>query len=115
MRKQAILAAALVATATLVPAATAVSKPGLVLVTKRPFVVKGERFRAGERVTLTAMTAIGPRVVRVNAGPSGGFKVAFRLPNQPCSAPFVVRARGATAVATMKVALGLRCTPPPVD
>ena len=116
MSKHTLLLASLVAAVTLIPTAVAGSKPRLAVVTKRPLVVKGLRFHAGERVTVTAMTALGPRVIRVTAGSAGGFKVVFRLPNQPCAAPFVIRARDAKgAVATTTVAVVTPCTPPPVD
>ena len=94
---------------------SAAASPGLALVTKRPLVIKGMRFQPGERVTVTAMTAIGPRFVRVTAGSRGGFRVALQLPNQPCATPFAVRARGATGtVVTMALTVTIPCTPPPV-
>ncbi len=115
MSRRSTFAASLIATTTLIPVATAAPKPGLALVAKHPLVVKGMRFHAGERVTVTAMTAIGPRVARITAGGAGSFKLVFRLPDQPCAAAYVVRARGATGtVATMSVPAA-PCVPPPID
>ena len=74
------------------------------------------RFHSGERVTVTAMTPIGPRIARVTADGGGGFRVVLRVANQPCATPFAVRARGATGtVATLPVKITIACTPPPVD
>lgn len=116
MSKRATFAVSLAAAATAIPVAIAAPGPGLTLVTKQPLVVQGARFHVGERVTVTAMTSLGPRVVRVTVGNAGRFRVVFQLPKQPCAAPFAIRARGTTGtLATMSVTLGAPCTPPPVD
>jgi len=116
MSKRTFLATTLIAAVAAVPLASATTQPKLALVTKRPLVVKGMWFHAGERVTVTAMTAIGPRFVRVTADSGGSFKVSLRLPNQPCATPFAIRARGASgAVAMVAVKVTIPCTPPPVE
>ena len=82
MRIRTLLAATLAAgvVLSLAPAATG---PGLAVVTKRPLTIKGMRFHARERVTVTAMTAIGPRIAGVTADGDGRFRVILRVPTSP--------------------------------
>ena len=79
MSKRSIVAASLVTAATLIPIATAAPKPGLALISKRPLVVKGMRFHAGERVTVTAMisdgtdsTTVTSAALTINKSSGGG-------------------------------------------
>ena len=98
-----------------VPATAAGTKPNLKLVTMKPLVVRGELFHPGERVTITRLTLLGPRVVHVRAGARGGFRVQLGAGTQPCGKTFAVRARGASgSVAVLWLATGA-CVPPPVD
>ena len=78
---------------------------------RQPLVVRGQGFHPGERVTVTALTGLGPRVVRTLAA-GGAFRVEIRLPAQPCAAAFAVRARGNRGSQALRT-LGSRfCVPP---
>lgn len=115
MNRRSIIIAAFIVAATIAPSAEAASKPTLAVVSKQPLVIRGMGFHSGERMTVTALTPIGVRVVNVEAGLRGGFRVTFRLPSQPCASPFAVRARGASGqVATIWFETQA-CTPPPLD
>lgn len=97
-------------------AATAASpRPVLKLVDREPLVIRGEGFQPGERVTVTAFTGLGPRVVRTTAY-RGVFRATFRLPDQPCATAWLVRARGSLgSTAAMRLAASRACVPPPRD
>lgn len=112
-RRLAFVAAGLALSATV--GASAASKPILRVLDREPLVVRGESFKAGERVTVIALTGLGPRFARVTAY-SRRFRVTFRLPDSGCAAAFAVRARGAAGSAAM-VRLGetTSCIPPPRD
>src|SRR3954470_10669019 len=70
--KRIILMAGLIG-ALAVPAAGAVTGPTLRVVTKSPLVVRGTSFKAGERVTVSA---VGPKVV-VRTSPPGAFRATL--------------------------------------
>lgn len=107
------MAFAMLAAAT--PAAGAGTVPRLRLVDPQPLVVRGEHFRPGERIVVTALTPIGPKRAVVRATMSGRFAVSFRLPDQPCGTAFAVRAVGALrSQATLRVP-SPPCVPPPLD
>ncbi|HEX3290823.1 MAG TPA: hypothetical protein VHR46_05460 [Gaiella sp.] len=116
MKKASIFTLAAIAlTALAVPTAQAGAVPKLRLVTVEPLVVRGESFRPGERVVVTALTAVGPKRVVVRTTSGGRFGASFRLPNQPCGKAFAVRAVGtASRPATIAVP-GPPCVPPPID
>jgi hypothetical protein len=81
---------------------------------RQPLVVRGQGFKPGERVTVTALTGLGPRVVRTTAV-RGAFRVELRLPAQPCAAAFAVRARGNRGSEALRTFDGRPCVPPPRD
>jgi hypothetical protein len=108
------IVAAAAAVAAAVAPAQAVREPALHVVRERPLVIAGRGFGAGERVALTALTSLGPRIVRVRASAAGRFTARFALFTQPCGRPFAVRARGsAGSVALIRLAAP-PCVPPPV-
>lgn len=108
-------AAAAVAIATASGAFAAGRAPALRVLDRDPLVVRGESFRPGERVVVTAFTGLGPRSVRTTAR-GGVFRVAFRLPDQPCAGARAVRARGSLgSTATLRLAPAGACVPPPRD
>jgi len=114
-RASIVTLAAIGATALAVPAAQSGTVPRLRLVTVQPLVVRGESFRSGERVVVTAMTPSGAKRVVVRATSRGRFGATFRLPNQPCGKAFAVRAVGARSrPATLSVPAP-PCVPPPID
>src|SRR3954447_25054389 len=87
--------------------------PSLRMLDREPLVVRGDGFVPGERVSVTALTGLGPRAVRTTAR-AGTFKVTLRLPDQPCAAAFAVRARGdGGSVAMMRLPQPPPCVPPP--
>jgi hypothetical protein len=101
-------------TALAAPAAQAGTVPTLRLVTVQPLVVRGESFRPGEQVVVTALTALGPKRIVVRATARGRFGATFRLPDQPCGKAFAVRAVGsASRPATLAVPRP-PCVPPPI-
>jgi hypothetical protein len=105
-----VLAAAVVAG----PAA-GTTHPTLKLVDRQPLVVRGDGFRAGEKITLIATTGLGPRIIRMTSR-NGSFRATFRLAEQPCAAAFAVRARGDRgSVAILRLARSKPCVPPPRD
>jgi hypothetical protein len=109
-----MIAAALVATA---PAAggKAPSAPALRLVTEAPLVVRGTSFRPSERVTLTALTLLGPKRIVVRASSTGRFRATLRLVGRPCGQAFAVRALGRLGSrATLKLR-SAPCIPPPIE
>ena len=92
------------------------AKPSLRVVDRSPLVVRGVDFRAGERVTVTALTGLGPRIARVTAV-NGRFRVAFSVPTRGCAAAWAVRAKGTlgSAVLMRLAEQSTSCIPPPVD
>ena len=99
MRTTSLLAAMLAAVAVAVGASAQTARsPILRLVSSKPFVVAGTGFKARERVTVSAITAVAPtpRIVRTRANAAGSFRVSLRLFTQPCAQPYVITARGAT-------------------
>ena len=110
-----LLAVAVAVLVTAAPAAGAGTVPRLRLVDPQPLVVRGEQFRPGERIAVTAFTAIGPKRAIVRATKGGRFAVGFRLPDQPCGKAFAVRAVGVLGSrATLRVPAP-PCVPPPID
>ena len=103
------------ALAAVVPSANAARTPRLRLVGFQPLVVRGESFRSGERVVVTALTLTGPRRVVVRATTRGRFGATFRLPNQPCGKAFAVRAVGGLGSRATLTGPGEACIPPPID
>ena len=116
MRTIALLAAAAVAAVAAGQAAAQVERtPKLRVVAAAPLVVAGSDFAAGERVTVTAVTLLGPRIRRTTATSAGTFRVRFAGVTQPCGKPLAIRARGAAgSIATMRLKAP-PCVPPPVD
>jgi hypothetical protein len=95
--------------------AAGAGQPTLRLVDRQPLVVRGEGFRPGERITLVAVTGLGPRIIRTTAR-NGSFRATFRLADQPCAAAFAVRARGDRgSFAIMRMPEPRPCVPPPRD
>jgi len=90
------------------------AQPSLRVLDRHPLVVRGEGFRAGERVTVTALTGLGPRVVGTTAA-RGTFRVTFRLPAEPCAGARAVRAHGSLGSVAVKTIGPGTCTPPPRD
>ena len=79
-----------------------------------PLAVRGVAFRPGERVSLTAMTLLGPKRTVVRASHLGRFAATFRLPAQPCGSAFTLRAvRALGSQATLRLSSG-PCVPPPI-
>lgn len=110
----ALVAVALVVLATAGPSGEPATTPTLRLVTTTPLVVRGEAFRARERVVVTAVTLTGPRRVVVQATARGRFGATFRLANQPCGKAFAVRAAGARGSRASVVVPSRACIPPPI-
>ena len=90
-----------------------VAGPRLRLVSSMPLVVAGVGFAPRERVTLTALTSLGPRVVRTRATERGTFRVLVGLFTQPCGKPFAVRARGGRGSSAVLRLESSPCVPPP--
>ena len=104
-----------VALAAAVGSAQAAPAASLQLVAKEPLVVRGLAFRPSERVSVTALTLLGPERVVVRASRTGAFRALLRLVDQPCGRAFAVHAIGALG---SRAALRLRsvpCVPPPID
>ncbi len=115
MRRLAALGAASVAAASLATATSAAPGPTLRLVTEKPLVVRGTAFRPGERVTVTALTLLGPERTVVRASGSGTFRAPLRFVTQPCARAFAVRALGALGSRALLTLRSTPCVPPPVD
>ena len=95
-------------------AADAPAAPSLRILDDRPLVVSGSGFVPGERVVVTAVTSLGPRIARVRAAGNGRIKARLVLAGGPCGAAVAVRARGASGrTAAVAVAAGRPCVPPP--
>jgi len=94
---------------------TTAAAPTLRVADREPLIVVGDHFAPGERVSVTALTTLGPRTTRVVAV-RGRFRVEFAVPSKGCGAAFGVRARRANG--TVVVAALPRapvCVPPPRD
>ncbi len=95
--------------------ASAATGPSLKIESHSPLVVSGSSFAAGEKVTVTALTGLGPRIVRLTAA-HGRFRARFDVPKSGCAAAFGARAVGSrgsrTTVMFGEVAT---CLPPPRD
>lgn len=96
------------------PAGAAATAPKLRLVWTQPLVVRGESFKPGERVVVTALTPIGPKRVVVRATSGGRLGATFRLPNQPCGKAFAIRATGGLGSRAMIAVPSAPCVPPPI-
>jgi hypothetical protein len=107
----AVAVLALVAAASPAPAATG---PALHVEATQPLVVRGVAFRPLERVSLTAMTLLGPKHVIVRATRTGRFAATFRLPSQPCGSAFALRAVGALGSHAALRLPRRPCIPPPI-
>ena len=114
-RLSGVLAAAIAALAVAAPATRAASTAELRLVSAQPLVVRGLAFRPSERVSLTALTLLGPERVVVRASRTGTFRAPFRLVAQPCGQAFAVRALGANGSRAWLRLRGTPCVPPPID
>jgi hypothetical protein len=98
-----------------VPTATAATTPKLRLVGTQPLVVRGEAFRPGERVALTALTPTGSPSAVVRASSTGRFKASFRFVGRPCGTAVGVRALGSLGSrATLRLP-SAPCIPPPIE
>jgi hypothetical protein len=99
--------------------ATAVGGKGpptsLVVESTSPLVVRGEGFKPGEEVTVTAFTGTRPATVKVKAkAATGTFRARLRLSGGKCGGAKLVRARGDRGtVATIGLDGGI-CIPPPL-
>ena len=102
------------ALAGVVPAGTAATAPKLRLVWTQPLVVRGEAFKPGERVVVTALTPVGPKRVVVRATSRGRLGATFRLPSQPCGKAFAIRATGALGSRAVLAVPSAPCVPPPI-
>jgi len=88
--------------------------PTLKVIDTHPLVVVGTGFVARERVTVSALTSLGPRFVTTRATARGVFRVLVGRFTQPCGKPFAVRARGAAGSrATVRLEAS-PCVPPPI-
>jgi hypothetical protein len=108
------LAIAAGAAAVAAPAPAARSTPVLRVVSLQPLAVKGEAFRPRERVTVTALTLLGPRRVVVRATATGRIGATFRLPRQPCGTAFAINAVGAQGSRALVRVRSRACVPPPI-
>jgi hypothetical protein len=88
--------------------------PTLKVVDTHPLVVAGTGFVPRERVTVTALTSLGPRFVPTRATARGAFRVLVGRFTQPCGKPFAVRARGTAGSRAMVLLEALPCVPPPI-
>ena len=114
MRRSLVLLAAALASAGTAAAATG-SQPRLVLVDAEPLVVRGAAFAPGERVTVTALTLLGPRRIVAKAGAGGAFRTSLTLVGRPCGRAFTILATGTRGSrATLRLAI-VPCIPPPID
>ena len=113
-RASIVMLAAIVAAALVVPTAQASTAPKLRVVGLQPLVVRGEAFKPGERVVVTAFTPIGPKRVVVRASTRGRLGATFRLPSQPCGKAFAVRATGGLGSRAVLAVPSTPCVPPPI-
>ena len=110
----AVTAVCATALAGVVSAGSAATAPKLRLVATQPLVVRGESFRPGERVVVTALTPIGPKRVVVRATERGRLGATFRLPGQPCGTAFAIRAAGVLGSRAAVAVPSSPCVPPPI-
>jgi len=110
----AVTAVCATAFAGVVTAGTGATAPKLRLVATQPLVVRGESFRPGERVVVTALTPIGPKRVVVRASVRGRLGATFRLPSQPCGKAFAIRATGGLGSRAVVAVQSAPCVPPPI-
>jgi hypothetical protein len=89
------------------------SAPSIQLVDRQPLVVQGAAFRPFERVSLTALTLLGPKRVSVRATRQGAFRARIRIVDQPCGRAFAVRALGRHGSRATLWLRGDPCVPPP--
>lgn len=83
----------------------------LILVDTTPLVVKGSRFKAGERVKLVVTGSVSlSRVVRASAG--GRFAVTFKVSLDRCD-PLLVRAIGTRGSRATIDLTQVACAPAP--
>ncbi|HET9243981.1 MAG TPA: hypothetical protein VFN99_11110 [Gaiella sp.] len=115
MRRLVALSAAGIVSVSLVAGGQAASAPTLRVVTETPLVVRGTAFRPSERVTVTALTLLGPERVVVRASRLGTFRARLRELAQPCGRAFAVRAVGARGSRAALSLRGAPCIPPPID
>ena len=115
MRRSLALLAAAAASAVMTASASAASQPRLALVDDEPLVVRGAAFSPGERVTVTALTLLGPKRVVATAGQGGAFRASLRIVGTPCGRAFTILATGTRGSrATLRLAI-VPCIPPPID
>ena len=95
--------------------AQAQASPMLRVVDTTPFVVVGSGFQAAEGVSVTAMTTLGPQIVRVRATTSGTFRARFPISARLCVRPFAIRARGAAGSVATVTRRVPPCIPPRID
>jgi hypothetical protein len=113
-RRSTGLTVAAILLALAVSPADAARRPALHVSETQPLVVQGTSFGPGERVTLTALTLLGPKRLVVRASPAGRFTATFRLPAQSCGSAFGVRAVGTLGSrATLRLP-SRPCVPPPM-
>ena len=115
MRRSLALLSAAVASAVMAASATAASQPRLALVDDEPLVVRGAAFAPGERVTVTALTFLGPKRVVTKAGTGGAFRASVRLIGQPCGRAFAILATGSSGSRATLRLKSVPCIPPPID
>ncbi len=114
MRRSLVLLAAALASAGTAAAATG-AQPRLALLDDEPLVVRGVAFAPGERVTVTALTSLGPKRVVTKAGSGGAFRTSLTLVGRPCGRAFTILATGARGLrATLRLAI-VPCIPPPIE
>ena len=87
--------------------------PTLRVVSATPLIVAGSGFEARERITVTVLTSLGPRIVRTRATAAGRFRAKLGVFTQPCGKPFAVRARGTGGSVAMLRLEAPPCVPPP--
>lgn len=91
--------------------AATTTRPTLRLLDRQPFVVRGEHFRAGERVRVVLVYE-QTLVRRAEAGRAGSFTVSFGQPGIGRCEAFFVRAKGSQGSrAILKLPLPPMCLP----
>ena len=89
--------------------------PTLRLESRTPLVVRGEQFRAGEIVRLTALTGLGPVTTTVGVH-DGRFRATIPVRREGCGAVWAVRASGDRgSVAYLPLGEAPVSVPPPLD
>lgn len=97
-----------------VASASGATRPALQVAGIEPLVVRGVAFRPAERVSLTAMTLLGPKRSVVRASHRGRFAATFRLPAQSCGSAFALRAVGSLGSRVTLHLPSRACVPPPI-